>query len=154
VTFQGRATTIGATLFVSLWCLLLAAVVHQKAQRLSTAAPVTATVAKVWSKRISKGGPTYFARLIFDRKQSDGDIVHCDVPDVLIGQPATVGAAIKVVPRSTTCWEPDIFCETCAASNNDFALVMLMVAAVSGLICFVQFWIILREKKPASSHSG
>jgi hypothetical protein len=100
------------TLFVSLGCLIGAFVVHVEARRLAVETPVTATVAKVWSKR-ARGGPIYFAQLIFDRKQSDGEIIHCDVPDVRIGaQPKTVGARIKVAPRLTTCWEPDIICET------------------------------------------
>ena len=63
-----------------------------------------------------------------------------------------VGAIIKVAPRATTCWEPDVICETCALPppSDAFALDMLIVAAVSGLISFLLFWITLREKnKPA-----
>jgi hypothetical protein len=150
VTLTGRITVAVMTLPLSLGCLMAALVMHVDVKRLATETPVTATVAKVWSKQIGKGGPTYFARLIFDRKQSDGDIIHCDVPDVLIGPPTTVGAMIKVAPRPTTCWEPDVICETCAAPSDALALGLLIVAAVSGLICFLQFRIILREKnKPA-----
>jgi hypothetical protein len=65
-------------------------------------------------------------------------------------RPTTVGAMIKVAPRNTTCWQPDVICETCAAPSDALALDMLIVAAVSGLICFLLLWITLGEKnKPA-----
>src|SRR5580692_3256881 len=105
-----------------------AGVVHEKVKRLATATPVIATVAKAWSEQgKSKGGrPVYYAQLIFDRKQNDGDIVHCDVPRVGLGQqPTTVGATIKVAPRATTCWEPDVICETCVAPSDYLTLGML-----------------------------
>jgi hypothetical protein len=140
------------TLFISLGCLGVAPLVYQKARRLATATPVTATVVKVWSKRTSKTGSTYFARLIFDRKQNDGEIIHCDVPDVVIGPPTTVGAMIKVAPRPTTCWEPDIICETCAAPSNGLALGILIVAVASGLVCFLQIRAILRERNETPSN--
>ena len=122
--------------------------VHEKAKRLATETPVTATVAKVWSERgKSKGGGlVYHAQLIFDRKQSDGEIVHCDVPRVDLGvHPATVGATIKVAPRATTCWEPDVICETCAAPSGYLTLSLLILAAVSGLICSFLIWNTVRD---------
>jgi hypothetical protein len=123
------------TLVVSFLCLMIAAVVHQKAKLMAAATPVPATVLQVWSKRLSRGEPTYFARLIFDRKQNDGEIVHCDVPDVLIGQPAAVGATLTVGPRAETCWEPYIFCENCAMPNDHLALALLIIAVILGFAC-------------------
>jgi hypothetical protein len=149
VILAGLKTMMVMTLLISLGCLIAALVMHVEVKRLATETPVVATVAKVRTKQIGKGGPTYFARLIFDRKQSNGDIIHCDVPNVLIGPPITVGAMIKVAPRPTTCFEPDVICETCAAPSDALVLDMLIVAAISGLISFLQLWIILRKKKPA-----
>jgi hypothetical protein len=126
------------TLAVSLGCLTGAAGVYAMARRLATETPVAATVAKVWSERTTKGGqPLYQAQLIFDRIQNDGKIVHCDVPRVFLGiQPTTAGATIKVAPRVTSCLEPDVICETCVAPSGHLALGMLIIAVVSGLICF------------------
>ena len=141
---------ITMTLFASLGCLMGAVAVHVKVKRLATETPVIATIAKVWSERgQSKGRQlVYYAQLIFDRKQNDGEIVHCDVPRVNLGiQPATVGAAIKVAPRTTTCWEPDIICETCAALSDYFTLIWLVTAAVFGLICSFLIRSTLREIK-------
>jgi hypothetical protein len=129
---------IAIALAISLGCLTAAAGVYGMARRLATETPVTATVARVWSERASKGGqPLYHAHLIFDRIQNDGKIVHCDAPRVFLGiQPTTVGATIKVAPRTTSCLEPDVICETCIAPTGHLALGMLIIAAVSGLICF------------------
>jgi hypothetical protein len=135
------------TLFAALGFLMAAAVVHDKVRRLATETPVMATVAKAWSEP-AKGGPVYYAQMIFDRKQNDGGLVHCDVPRVSLGQqPATVGATIKVAPRATSCWEPDIICETCAAPSDTLALGMLVTAAVFGLICSFLVRSALREIK-------
>jgi hypothetical protein len=138
VTANGRIITIVMTVFVSLGCLIGALAVHGKVTRLATETPVMATVAEAWSERKPKGGgpgPNY-AHLIFDRKQNDGDIVHCDVPRVGLGQQSTTaGATIKVAPRATTCWEPDVICETCAAPSDYLASGLLVAAAVFGLIC-------------------
>jgi hypothetical protein len=138
MTPAGRIMVIAMTLCVSLACLTGAAVVFVTAKRLATETPVMATVAKVWSQRGAKGRDlVYHAQLIFDRKQNDGEVVHCDVPRVNLGiKPATVGATIKVAPRATSCWDPDIICETCVAPTGYHALGFLLVAAVSGLICF------------------
>ena len=107
-------------------------------------------VAKVWSVP-DRGGPVYFARLIFDRKQSDGETVHCEVPRVEIGHPPiNVGARIKVAPQATSCWEPDIICETCAAPSDAIALDTLIAGGVSGFISFLLFWVGRHERnKPA-----
>ena len=138
---------IAFTLFAALGWLMAAAVVHDKVRRLATETPVMATVAKAWSEP-AKGGPVYYAQLIFDRKKSDGDFVHCDVPRVSLGQQATkVGAAIKVAPRTTSCWEPDVICETCTAPSNTLALGLLVTAAVFGLICSFLVRSALREVK-------
>lgn len=147
---RGSRTALAiVTLLVSLGCLIIALVVHTNVKRRATETPVTATVGNVWSEP-GRGGPTYFARLIFDRKQSDGEIIHCDVPHVEIGPPIKAGTTIKVAPRSATCWEPDIICETCSQSSDALAMDMLIVAAISGLICTFLFWLTLREKnKPA-----
>ena len=147
MTPTGRMMIIVITLFVSLGCLMGAAAVYGTARRLATETPVTATVARVWSERATSkgGGLVYHARLIFDRKQNDGEIIHCDVPRVDLGiQPTTVGAAIKVAPRATSCWEPDVICETCVAPSGILALGMLIIAAASGLICFFLMWSIVR----------
>jgi hypothetical protein len=50
------------------------------------------------------------------------------------------GATIKVAPRATSCWEPDVICATCLAPSDTLALGMLIVAAVSGLLCFFLAW--------------
>jgi hypothetical protein len=138
------------TVFVSLACLMGALAVHGKVTRLATDTPVMATVAKAWSERKGGGGGPNYAQLIFDRKQNDGDIVHCDVPRVGLGQqPAAVGATIKVAPRATTCWEPDVICETCAAPSDYLALGLLVTAAVFGLICFFLIRSTLRQYRAA-----
>jgi hypothetical protein len=146
----GRQTMMVTTLLIALGCLIAALVMHVDVKRLATETPVTATVAKVWSN-ISKGQRIYSAQLTFDRKQSDGRIIHCDVPGVEMGtRPTTVGAVIKVAPRNTTCWQPDVICETCSSPSDALALDILIVAAVSGLIFFLLLWITLGEKnKPA-----
>jgi hypothetical protein len=134
------------TLLVSLGCLIAALVMHVEVKRLAKETPVTATVAQVRSK-MYKGNLIYSVRLIFDRKQSDGNVVHCDVPDVEMGmRPTKLGEAIKVSPQNTSCFAPHIICDTCAAPSDVLALDMLMVAVVSGLICFLLFWITSREK--------
>jgi hypothetical protein len=148
VLHVGRITMIVMTLLVALGCLIAAFVMHVEVERLATEMPVTATVAKVRS-RMDRGQRIYSAQLIFDRKQSDGAIIHCDVPDVQMG-PTTVGAMIKIAPRNTTCWQPDIICETCALPSDALALDMLIVAAVSGLIFFLLLWISWGEKKKLS----
>jgi hypothetical protein len=137
MTPTGRIMMMAIALVVSLGCLTGAAGVYGTARRLATETPVTATVAKVWSERTSKGQPLYHAQLIFDRIQNDGKIVHCDVPRVFLGiQPTTDGATIKVAPRVTSCLEPDVICETCVAPSGHLALGMLIIAVASGSICF------------------
>jgi hypothetical protein len=152
----GRIWIIEITAFLSLGCLVAAAGVQGAAHRLATATPVTATVAKVWSERAPKGGGlVYRAQLIFDRKRNDGEIVHCDVPRVDLGiHPATVGDTIKIAPRDTSCWEPDIICETCVAPSGRLALVMLIIAVISGWICFFVVRRTVREIKPITSNSN
>jgi len=99
---------------------------------------------------MDKGNLTYSVRLIFDRKQSDGNVVHCDVPVDLGMRPTRLGEAIKVSPQNTSCFAPHIICDTCAAPSDALALDMLTVAVASGLICFLLFSITSREKnKPA-----
>jgi hypothetical protein len=146
----GRIALAVMTLLVSFGCLIATLIMHFEAKRLATQTPVTATVAQVRSK-MSKGELIYSVRLIFDRKQSDGSVVHCDVPDVGMGvRPTKLGEAIKVSPQNTSCFAPHIICDTCAAPSDALALELLIVAAVSGLICFLLFWIPSREKnKPA-----
>jgi hypothetical protein len=145
----GRLALAIMTLLVSLGCLLTALVMHMVVKRRATETPVIATVAKVWSVP-DRGGPAYFARLIFDRKQSDGETIHCDVAHVEIGPPIKVGARIKVSPQASSCWEPAIICETCSAPSDAIALDFLIAGGVSGLISFLLFWIGWREKnKPA-----
>jgi hypothetical protein len=152
----GRIALAVMTLLISLGCLITALVMYVEVKRLATETPVTATVAQVRSK-MYKGDLIYSVRLIFDRKQSDGNVVHCDVPDVEMGvRPTKLGEAIKVSPQNTSCFAPHIICDTCAAPSDALALDMLIVAAVSGLICFLLFWITLREKnktkaRPASA---
>ncbi len=142
----GRIALAVMTLLVSLGCLIAALVTHVEVKRLATETPVTATVAQVRSK-MYKGNLIYSVRLIFDRKQGDGNVVHCDVPDVEMGMRSTkLGEAIKVSPQNTSCFAPHIICDTCAAPSDVLALDMLMVAVVSGLICFLLFWITSREK--------
>jgi hypothetical protein len=83
--------------------------------------------------------------------QSDGIVVHCDVPDVEMGlRLTTPGEAIKISPRNSSCWEPHVICETCSAPSDGLAVGWLIVAVVSGLICFLQFRVILREKNKSS----
>jgi hypothetical protein len=153
VRLKDQVGLITATVFISLFCLGGAAVVHQKARLLATGTPVDATVAKLWTEQAKSkgGGLVYFARLVFDRRQGNSSVVHCDVPRVLIGvHPTTLGPTIKVVPQAASCWEPYVICETCPQPSDNLALGLLTVAAVSGLIFFVQARIILREKsKPA-----
>ncbi len=137
-------STIAVTLFLCVACLLIAATVHQKATRLSVTTPVTATVVQAWVERSGRG-PHYFAHLIFDRKQDDGASVHCDVPRVATGQPATAGATLTVAPRATTCFEPDVICDTCTPPNEYFAFAMVIAAAVFGLIGLVAIRSAMRE---------
>jgi hypothetical protein len=119
-------------------CFLFAAlIVHQTAQRLATEPRVPAKVVKAWTQRMGKGGPVYFAHLVFERKKADGETVRCDVPYVMIGPPTTAGATITIAPRTTTCWEPDVICETCVQPSNSIAWGLLMAAVASGWICFV-----------------
>jgi hypothetical protein len=141
----GRIALAVMTLVVSLGCLIAALVMHVAVKRLATETPVTATVAQVRTK-MDKGNLMYSVRLIFDRKQSDGNVVHCDVPVDLGMRPTRLGEAIKISPQNTSCFAPHIICDTCAAPSDAFALDMLMVAVVSGLICFLLFWITSREK--------
>jgi hypothetical protein len=127
---------------------MFAASVHEKANRVATETPVTATVVKVWTERAPKGTRLlYYAHLIFDRKQSDGEVVHCDVPKVGLGpQPATVGGAVTIYPRNTSCWEPDVICENCDAPYPYMSLRgMLIVASMSGLICLFLTLRVLRD---------
>jgi hypothetical protein len=150
MTPTGRIMIMTITFCVSLGCLMGAAGVSAAARRLASETPVMATVARVWSERATSkgGGLVYHARLIFDRKQNDGEIIHCDVPRVDLGiQPTTVGATIKVAPRATSCWEPDVICATCIAPTGYLALGMLTIAAVSGLICFFLAWSIVRGSR-------
>jgi hypothetical protein len=146
----GRIALAVMTLLVSLGCLIAALVMHVEVKRLATQTPVTATVAQVRSK-MYKGDLIYSIRLIFDRKQSDGNVVHCDVPNIEMGMRLTkLGEAIKISPQNTSCFAPHIICDTCAAPSDAFALDMLMVAVISGIICFLLFSMSLREKnKPA-----
>jgi hypothetical protein len=146
----GRIALAVMTLLLSLGCLITALVIHIDVKRRATETPVTATVAKARS-RIDRGEAIYFAQLIFDRKQSNGDTIHCDVPDVPFGtQPTTVGAIIRVAPRATTCWEPDIICETCTRPSDALALDILIAGSISGMISLLLVWITLRRKnKPA-----
>jgi hypothetical protein len=149
VTFNGRIAVMVTTLAISLGCLIAAFVMHIEVERLATEEPVTATAAQVRSK-MYKGNLVYSARLVFDRKQSDGKLVHCDVPDVEMGmRPTTRGEAIKISPRNTSCLEPHVICETCSAPSDSLALGWMIVAVVSGLVCFLQVRIILREKNKA-----
>ncbi|SRR5579871_4493566 len=140
-----RVTLTVITATASVLCLIAALVVQQTAQRLATETPVPAKVVKVWTQRIGKGGPVYFAHLIFDRRQGDGTAVHCDVPQVRIGPPTTVGATITVAPRTTTCWEPDVICERCVQPSNAIAWGLLVAAVASGLISFVLVHTAVRE---------
>jgi hypothetical protein len=149
--FRGGRIALGVMAgLVSFGCLIAALIMHFEVKRLATQTPVTATVAQVRTK-MYKGNQVYSVRLIFDRKRTDGSVVHCDLPDVEMGmRPTKLGEAIKVSPQNTSCFAPHIICDTCAAPSDDLALDLLIVAAVSGLICFLLFWIPSRAKnKPA-----
>jgi hypothetical protein len=139
MTFQGRVMTIAATLFISLGCLIGAAVVHRNARQLATATPVEATIAKLWTERgkSKSGEPAYYAQLIFDRKDNGG-VVHCDVPRVLVGQSAPIGMTVEVFPHAASCQEPYVMCEGCAKPSDSLELAILIIAIVSGLICAIQ----------------
>jgi hypothetical protein len=137
VTPRGRIIAIEITAFISLVCMVIALTVQSNANRLAVETPVVAKVAQVWS-RAARGGPVYRAHLIFDRKQSDGQIVHCDVPRVDLGaRPPFVGGTIKIYPRAESCWEPDVVCETCMVPSGRIALSFLTIAVISGFcLCF------------------
>ncbi len=139
ITGGTRLFAIELTIFVSLAFLVVTLATWGKAHRLATNTPVMATVAKIWSERTrSKNVVVYYAQLIFDRKQENGDTIHCDVPRVLLGQlRVAAGEAIKIAPRATSCWEPDIICETCGAPTVQLALSMLVISALSGGIGFI-----------------
>lgn len=126
--------------------LLFAVSAHEKEVRVAAEAPVTATVASAWSESI-KGGRNYFAHLIFDRKQTDGEVVHCDVPKVRLGlQPANTGGTITIYPRATSCWEPDVLCESCASPYSNIPVrELLLVASTLGLIFLFLTWRFLRD---------
>jgi hypothetical protein len=145
VTDGRRYATIATTFIFSLLFLAGAAGVHLAAKRRATETPVVATVAKLWSEK-AKYGLVYHAQLIYDRKQSDGQTVHCDVPRVDLGaHPAAVGTTIEVAPRANTCWEPDVVCENCVEASDDLASGMLVIAIVSGLICSLLIWSTVRD---------
>jgi hypothetical protein len=131
---------------VSFGCLLAALIMHFEVKRLATQTPVTATVAQV-QNRMYKGVLVYSARLIFDRTQGNGSVVHCDLPDVELGvRSAKLGETIKISPQNTSCFAPDIICDTCAAPSDAVALDLLIIAVACGLICFLLFWITSRER--------
>lgn len=144
-----RVITIAATLLICLGCLIGAAVIRQNARLL--AVPVEATIASAWVERgkSNVGEPVYYARLVFDRIQNTGGIVHCDVPRVRIGQSATIDSKIEVFPHATSCREPYVKCKTCARPSDSLELSVLIIAIVSGLICAIQIRGTLREKAKA-----
>ena len=151
MTPTGRIGAIAITAFISLACAVIALTVQSAANRLAAETPVVAKVAKVWSQA-SKSGLEYRAQLIFDRKQSDGQIVHCDVPRVDLGMTRPiVGGTIKIAPRAESCWEPDVMCETCTVPSGRIALSFLTIAIVSGWLCFVVTRRTLRERSSFTS---
>ena len=83
-TRQWRANAIFVTLAVWFASLLGAVAEQQRAHRLAANPVVTATVRGAWSEH-QKGGPVPYAHLEYDRKQPDGQSVHCDVPWVNVG---------------------------------------------------------------------
>lgn len=147
MTRTGQIQTIFCSLVVSLMMLMFAASGYEKAKRVATEAPVSATVANVWSTRTKGGGQVFFAHLIFDRKLSDGEVVHCDVPKVSLGlQPAKAGGSITIYPRATSCWEPDVLCENCDSPYSNMPVrAILLVASISGLIFLFVAWRLLRD---------
>jgi hypothetical protein len=130
------------SLIVSLTMLMVAVSVYEKAKRVATEKPVPAKVTKVWTEHGRSGRRFYYAHLIFDRKQNDGTVVHCDVPTVSLGpQPATVGGSLTIYPSNTGCWDPDVICESCDTPYPYPSLRgALAIASISGLVLVFLSW--------------
>jgi hypothetical protein len=145
---EWRARPIFVTLGICFGSLMVAVGAQQMDRRLAADPPVTATVRKAWIEHFK--GPVQFARLVYDRKQPDGEVVHCDVPRVRVGYRdlgLKAGDTITIAPRPNTCWEPDIICETCAPPPPHLVSVLFVISAVSGLLFGLLVWGALRAQR-------
>jgi hypothetical protein len=143
------------SLIVSLTMLMVAVSVYKKAKRVASETPVPAKVTKVWTEHGRSGRRFYYAHLIFDRKQNDGTLVHCDVPTVSLGpQPATVGGSLTIYPSNTGCWDPDVICESCDTPYPYPSLRgALVIASISGLVLVFLSWRVMRDIRRDASRS-
>jgi len=142
------------TAAASALALIFAAFIFVTKQRLSLETPANATIANVWTEghlNKSQAYTQYYARLVFDRKQSDGTIVHCDVPRVKLGANAPVSTTLKIFPRPTSCWDPD-FLDVSDLPGDRYIPISLVISLASAVLSFLLFRSVVREKEaePAS----
>lgn len=145
ITREWRVRAIFVTLGIFFASLMGAVGEQQRARRLTADPPVTATVRKAWIEH--QKGPVQFAHLVYDRKQPEGEVAHCDVSRVRVGGSdltLRTGDTITIAPRPNTCWEPDIICETCAPPSPQRVSVLFVISAVSGLLFSLLLWGALR----------
>ena len=141
-----RTTAIFVALSVWFVLLIVPLAEQQSALRLADTPAVTATVRSVW--RQYPNAPPRFARLVFDRKRPDGQTVHCDVPSVDVsrsGRKLSPGDTLRVVPTLNQCWEPEMFCETCAPMPPRVIATMYAISALSGLLFVLLVWRAIRD---------
>jgi hypothetical protein len=98
-TVSNRVKILTYSSLICLACLVSGLAVLAKKNRLLVEIPVIATVGNVLTTPGKGGSLSYHAQLIFDRINSDGEVVHCDVKNVPLGsRSVTVGDTIKVAP--------------------------------------------------------
>jgi hypothetical protein len=151
-TVSNRVKILTYSSLICLACLVSGLAVLAKKNRLLVEIPVIATVGNVLTTPGKGGSLSYHAQLIFDRINSDGEVVHCDVKNVPLGsRSVTVGDTIKVAPRKASCWEPDVINDTGIAPTDSLAWLLLIVAVISGLIfVFVALRVALEvQSKPS-----
>jgi hypothetical protein len=135
-----RVATICLCLLISLSSLIAAVAAHERGLRLASDSTVIATVKNVLMGR--SGTPGEYAHLTYDRRDQDGQFVHCDVPRVHIGNIArriAPGDLVTIAPRADSCWDPDIICDICAPTKESVQ-VLSLVSVVSGVLFVVLIW--------------
>jgi hypothetical protein len=137
---ERRLLTICLSLLISIASLVAAVAAHERGLRLASNPTVIATVKNIL---IGRGGTSgEYAHLIYDRKDQNGQLIHCDLPRVRIGNFArklTNGDPVTIAPRANSCWEPDIICEICASSKESVE-VLSAVSAASGVLFAALIW--------------
>ncbi|HEY4140769.1 MAG TPA: hypothetical protein VGM57_05105 [Pseudolabrys sp.] len=96
---------IGALSFV---CFLTAAIQWQRDKRILASTPALATIEKAWVETGKYGGT--FATLSFQREQA-GKTIPCHLDRIWVGPTSatvTLGQTVKLVPRTNSCYQPDM----------------------------------------------